>query len=174
MLTYIQVVLGFDHSLFQRTFVVKNETCLCQLKPREDCMGTISTQSTKSQASRGASELRSPLRVLLITSPHTFGSIFSLCEDWLLLFCYTCGHHHLSSVHIDSQILKPNFHSPGKKKKKGFLAFCMHTNTFQMHCFGCSICQWLAESETRRRGGQFPASLPCFGKNSLKRGVGGE
>lgn len=41
MLTYIQVVLGFDHSLSQRTFVVKNETCLCQLKPREDCMGMI-------------------------------------------------------------------------------------------------------------------------------------
>ena len=38
MLTYIQVVLGFDHSLCQRTFVVKNEICLSQLKPRGDCM----------------------------------------------------------------------------------------------------------------------------------------
>ena len=76
MLIYIQVVLGFDHSLCQRTFVVKNETCLSQLKPRGDSMRTMSKRSTKSQASRGASELRGPLCVPLITFPHTFGSIF--------------------------------------------------------------------------------------------------
>lgn len=155
MLTYIQVVLGFDHSLSQRTFVVKNETCLCQLKPREDCMGMIQKQSTKSQASRGASELRSPLRVLLITSPHTFGSIFSLCEDWLLLF-YTCGHHHLSSVHIDSQILKPNFHSPGKKTKKdSWLFACTQIHSKCIALDVASANGWLSQ----RCGGEGGSSL---------------
>ena len=70
MLIYIQVVLGLDHSLCQRTFVVKNETCLSQLKPRGDSMRMMSKQSTKSQASRGASELRSPVRSLDNFSPH--------------------------------------------------------------------------------------------------------
>lgn len=125
--------------------------------------------------------------VLLKTSPHTFGSIFSFCEDWLLLFWYTCGHHHLSSVHTDCQILKPNFHNPEKKKKKdSWLFACTQIHSKCIALDVASASGWLSQ----RCGGE--GAVPCFAalfnrssvnniwvpqgawEDSLKQGVGGE
>ena len=101
------------------------------------------------QASRGARTLRSPCSSLSgavcsldCFSLHIWFCLFPLGRLALAVLASTRPPSPPTLYHLQFTWTKSDLELRRhtlEKKKKGFLAFCMHTNTFQMHCSGCSV-----------------------------------